>query len=226
MFQQTVPGRRMAWAWGELVLAQGEPEQALQMAEQLIGSVPGAESGQPIPALLKLKGAALVALNRLDEAADALQHAQDGARQRGARPLLWQILCALGTTYQRLGQREQAQRAYEEAHALIEALAATIDDAGLRDSFLHGALARLPKERTTAASRANPQDLQGLTAREREVALLIGRGRSNCEIAAMLVVGERTVETHVSNMLAKLGGASRRQIAAWVIEKGLLETPT
>ncbi len=215
----------MAWAWGELVLARGEPEQALQMAEQLMASTPGAESGQPIPALLKLKGAALLALNRLDEAADALKYAQDGARQRGERPLLWQILCALGTTYQRLGRREQARRAYGEAHVLIDGLAATIDDEGLRDRFLHGALARLPKEKTTATSRRASHGLPGLTARESEVAVLIGLGRSNREIATMLVVGERTVETHVSNILAKLGGASRRQIAAWVIEKGLLETP-
>ena len=61
----------------------------------------------------------------------------------------------------------------------------------------------------------------GLTAREREVAALIAEGRSNREIADALVVGERTVETHVSNVLAKLGFTSRAQVAAWAVEHRL-----
>jgi DNA-binding NarL/FixJ family response regulator len=43
----------------------------------------------------------------------------------------------------------------------------------------------------------------------------------NREIAASLVLGERTVETHVGNILAKLGFSSRRQIAMWAVETGL-----
>lgn len=46
---------------------------------------------------------------------------------------------------------------------------------------------------------------------------------SNREIADTLVVGERTVETHVSNILNKLGFNSRTQIAAWAVEKGLVQ---
>lgn len=56
----------------------------------------------------------------------------------------------------------------------------------------------------------------GLTRREREVAQLIAEGLSNREIAAALVVTERTVEGHVSNILGKLGFHSRTQISAWV----------
>jgi non-specific serine/threonine protein kinase len=60
-----------------------------------------------------------------------------------------------------------------------------------------------------------------LTSREQEVALRIAEGKSNREIADALVVGERTVEGHVSNILAKLGFRSRAQISAWVIQQGL-----
>ena len=58
----------MMWAWGEVMLAQGHPEAALRIADQLMGSAPGADRSQPLPALLKLKGEALIALGRFDSA--------------------------------------------------------------------------------------------------------------------------------------------------------------
>ena len=58
--------------------------------------------------------------------------------------------------------------------------------------------------------------------REREVAALIAQGKINREIAEVLVVSERTVESHVGNIMFKLGVHSRRQIAAWAVEKGLV----
>jgi pimeloyl-ACP methyl ester carboxylesterase/DNA-binding CsgD family transcriptional regulator len=62
-----------------------------------------------------------------------------------------------------------------------------------------------------------------LTAREREVVSLVAQGLSNREIAVALVVTERTVEGHVSNVLAKLGFRSRAQVSAWAVEQGLLK---
>jgi non-specific serine/threonine protein kinase len=58
-----------------------------------------------------------------------------------------------------------------------------------------------------------------LTRRERDVARLVARGLSNRDIAESLFVGERTVETHVGNILGKLGFTSRAQIAAWVVTR-------
>jgi predicted ATPase/DNA-binding CsgD family transcriptional regulator len=60
-----------------------------------------------------------------------------------------------------------------------------------------------------------------LTAREREVAALVADGLTNREIAAALVVTERTAETHVQNILNKLAFSSRAQVAAWAVEQGL-----
>ena len=60
-----------------------------------------------------------------------------------------------------------------------------------------------------------------LAAREREVATLIAQGKINREIAEDLVVSERTVESHVSNIMFKLGVQSRRQIRDWAVQKGL-----
>jgi DNA-binding CsgD family transcriptional regulator len=63
----------------------------------------------------------------------------------------------------------------------------------------------------------------GLTEREREVAALIAKGKSNREIAKAMTVGAKTVETYVTRILNKLGFDSRVQIATWMIEKGFNE---
>ncbi len=61
-----------------------------------------------------------------------------------------------------------------------------------------------------------------LTSREREIALLVAKGASNHEIGSRLVISERTAETHVANILNKLGFTSRSQIAAWTALRGML----
>jgi DNA-binding NarL/FixJ family response regulator len=58
---------------------------------------------------------------------------------------------------------------------------------------------------------------RALSAREWEVAVLVTRGCSNRDIADELIVSQRTVDTHVSHILRKLGLSSRAQIGAWVV---------
>jgi DNA-binding NarL/FixJ family response regulator len=216
--------RQIALAWGEFSLAQGEPGVALQMAERLLASAPGMAPGrsiQPIPHLLKLKGEALMALLRLDEAVEALEDASRGAIERNARPVLWTIHRSLGQAYQLLQRKDQARQERAAARQLIEELATSIDDVSLRDHFLREALDSFPKEKPPLTREAARQAFGGLTAREREVAALIAQGKTSREIADLLVVSERTAEVHVSNILGKLGFTSRAQIAAWVVERGL-----
>lgn len=61
----------------------------------------------------------------------------------------------------------------------------------------------------------------GLTEREREIAGLIARGRTNGEIADELVLSKRTVEKHVGNLLSKLELTNRAQLVRWALDHGL-----
>jgi DNA-binding NarL/FixJ family response regulator len=74
----------------------------------------------------------------------------------------------------------------------------------------------------TAALRAPRSAADTLTPREREVLVLIATGGTNREIGKHLGVAERTARTHVSNILAKLGLASRTQAAMWAVKEGLV----
>jgi DNA-binding NarL/FixJ family response regulator len=73
----------------------------------------------------------------------------------------------------------------------------------------------------TAALRAPKSAADELTARERDVIVLIADGATNRQIANRLGVTERTARTHVSNILTKLGLASRTQAAMWAVHHGL-----
>ncbi|HQR25442.1 MAG TPA: response regulator transcription factor [Nocardioides sp.] len=77
----------------------------------------------------------------------------------------------------------------------------------------------------TASLRAPQREQAPLTPREREVIAAIASGATNRQIARELGVSERTARTHVSNILAKLGLASRTQAAMWAVREGLVEEP-
>ncbi len=221
---QTI-GQRLVWAArADVALARGDPGQALDITERLIASAANLSSEYVIPRLWKLRGKAMAALHQTAEAETVLRAAQEASHEQGLRPLLWRVNVNLGKLYRVQRRKVEAEQAFSTAQLLIEELAANVADDHLREQFLSHATALLPQKRTLTAGRATRQAYGGLTAREREVAGLIGQGKSNHEIADMLVVGLRTVEAHVSGILSKLGFTSRAQIAVWAHEKGLGQT--
>ena len=157
--------RQIAWVWGELALAEGEPSRALQRAEHLLASAPGEQRTQPIPHLLKLKGEALVALSRFEEAMQAFEEAKRGAEMRHDRSILWRVQRSCGQLHHRLKREEQAQREYSAARQVIKALAATVDETALREHFLHTALSSFPQGKPRTSQQTAKQAFDGLTTR-------------------------------------------------------------
>jgi len=86
---------------------------------------------------------------------------------------------------------------------------------------LHPRIAQRLMAEVTAPTRGQ-DPAAALTAREMEVLQLIAQGRSNAEIADQLVITERTVKAHVSNLLGKLHLSDRTQAAVYAWREGLI----
>jgi len=91
------------------------------------------------------------------------------------------------------------------------------------EARLHPDIARkLMEQVAQQASPPHGSHFEDLTEREREVVNLVAKGCSNQEIANELVISEKTVKTHVSNILGKLQLEDRTQLAIYAIKKGLV----
>jgi len=82
-----------------------------------------------------------------------------------------------------------------------------------------GRRGRLGRDHERPGDQVSP--LRGLTAREQEVLRLLAAGRTNREIASELFIAPKTASVHVSNILAKLGAASRTEAAAIAHAEGI-----
>ncbi len=107
-------------------------------------------------------------------------------------------LFLLGVTRRRARQKRSAREAIEASLAGFEEI---------------GAAGWVEKARAELGSIGGRTREEGLTPAERRVAALVAEGRTNREVAAALFLGERTVETHLSHVYAKLGIRSRTELA-------------
>jgi DNA-binding NarL/FixJ family response regulator len=105
--------------------------------------------------------------------------------------------------------------------AEADEVAAAVRAAHRGEIHLDPAVARKLTQSLVAPDRT----ATALTPREREILVLVAQGKSNRDIAETLVISERTARTHVSNVLTKLGLASRTQAALWAVREGLAPGP-
>jgi DNA-binding CsgD family transcriptional regulator len=143
-------------------------------------------------------------LRGVAEQLEAIPYVPDAARVRR------QLARALAET----GDREGAMRELRQAHTVFARLGAEPELRATRDQLRE--LGARPPVRSLAIGAA------GLTGREVEIVRLVAGRRSNKEIGAALDISARTVSTHLSNVFAKLGVASRGELADYARAAGLL----
>jgi DNA-binding NarL/FixJ family response regulator len=106
--------------------------------------------------------------------------------------------------------------------AEAEEVARAVREAYAGEVHLDPAVTRLLARRMRE-KKAEPEPVEPLTDREKDVLRLLGQGMSNKEIAAALFISEGTARTYVSNILGKLGLASRTQAALYAVEHRIAE---
>jgi DNA-binding NarL/FixJ family response regulator len=120
---------------------------------------------------------------------------------------------------------EAGASGYVLKDAEADEVAAAVRAAHAGEVHLDAAVARLLAQRMRTKQTAPDDLVEPLTDREKEVLALLAQGLSNKEIGARLFITERTARTYVSNILGKLGLASRTQAALWAVEHKMAESP-
>lgn len=107
-----------------------------------------------------------------------------------------------------------------DPEVLVEAIRRLAEGEGVIDPSVTG---RVITEfaRRQRPVRPEPEGLEQLTSREREIIRLLAAGRSNAEIAEELFIETTTVKTHLSRVLTKTGARDRLQVAVWAHTHGL-----
>jgi DNA-binding CsgD family transcriptional regulator len=198
--------------YGEL--AKGNPEPAAALLEEALHLLRGSEDKFCLA--YGFFGLAAVAAARADPGRAArLWGAAEALREEiGVDSLSqWELHVydykgRVSAARSMLGDEGAWERAWAEGRGMSSEVAV--------EYALSGEVASAPEERPLAGEE--PDD--PLTHREREVAILVGRGLTNRQISSELYLSERTVHNHVRNILSKLGLHSRTQIAIWAARWG------
>jgi len=197
------------WRRGDLDRATGLAQESLRLREVLYDPIGSAHNVEAL-AWIAGSGRQFERAAVLLGAAAGLRRRSTGATLDGFRPM---------AEHQRDCERQARQALGEQAFraAYDRGLELPAEDAVSYALQQPQQSPKKPPARLPENSRAPAMPGGGLlTPRELQVARLVAGGRSNKQIAAELVISQRTAEGHVERILAKLGFTSRAQVAAWV----------
>jgi non-specific serine/threonine protein kinase len=193
-----------AWALGTVEFRRGHADAAAPLLAEALARFEDADDGRGVAQALE-SAAALAAARGTSAPAARLLGAAAVLRERLAAPLPAEDRAGLD--------------------AVLGRLRSVLGPDAAEGLLLAGR--SLPRPAAVAAARdllsgAPPPgaDAGALTPREREVARLVRRGRTNRQIGRELGISEKTTEVHVHHIIGKLGASSRAEIAAWVAAQG------
>jgi DNA-binding CsgD family transcriptional regulator len=195
-------------AQAEIALARGDLPTAREAVDELGATAAAYGTSGLTGAADRAAGALLLAHGQPEQALPVLLGACRTWHGCGARYDVARVRLLLAAAYSALGDADSATLELDAADAAFAELGAVSDRAAV------------------AALRGTARRLDGLTVREVEVLTCLAAGRTNREIAAALVISEKTVERHLSNIFGKLALSSRTAAAGYAYEHGLMgESP-
>lgn len=193
-------------AYIEITLAAGDLDAARDAHAELERLAEGGEGGILVAMAAQARGAVMLAQGAPSEALPALRSACHAWRQLEAPYEAARTRVLLAQACRALGDEDSATLELEAAREALARLGAQPDLARLESLEVRDAKPRL----------------RGLSERELEVLRHIAAGETNRVIAAQLVLSERTVDRHVSNIFSKLGVSSRAAATAYAYEHQLV----
>jgi DNA-binding NarL/FixJ family response regulator len=190
----------------EIMLAAGEADEARAACDEMDEIAAAYEVALLDAVAAQARGAVLLADGGAEQALVALRRAVQGWQELGAPYEAARARALLASACGELGDADSSKMELAAAREVLNTLGAT---PALAEIDARDAPVALP-------------DTHGLTARELEVMRLLAAGQTNKAIAAELVLSERTVERHVSNIFAKLGVSTRAAATAFAYEHKLV----
>lgn len=206
----------------EMSLAQHMFEQAVELAQEARSL---AQSQNVLKNTAKshwLEGQALTGMKRFDEAVVHLEKAVSITDEIQHGSLRWKIRLSLAEVLRKTGQ--SADVAIQQARTLIDQTLQSLSGSPLQTVFLASHWIKQLEELKKSPAADNPLYPAGLTRREVEVLRLVATGASNQQVADVLHISVRTVNTHMTNILNKTGCENRTAATAYAMEHNLLST--
>ncbi|HNB52777.1 MAG TPA: LuxR C-terminal-related transcriptional regulator, partial [Anaerolineales bacterium] len=204
----------------ELYLKQGSDEYAIEWAQDARSL---AEANGILKNIAKahwLEGKALAGLKRYDE---AISHLEKGVSiadnlQHGSLP--WKIRLSLADVLQKAGKSSDA--VLRRARELIEQVTHSLTGSPLQAIFLASPWLRQLEALEHPSAPPKTAYPAGLTQREVEILQLVAKGATNQQIADVLHISVRTVNTHITNILNKTGLGNRTAASAFAVQNKLV----
>jgi ATP/maltotriose-dependent transcriptional regulator MalT len=153
------------------------------------------------------QGAVLLAEGKARAALEALRNAAESWEELEVPYEVARLRVLVGLAYKEIGNGAGAEMEFDAARRTFQQLGAAPDEVGLK----------------MLTKTSAPETTSGLTAREVQVLALAASGKTNREIATELVISERTVARHMSNIFTKLNVSSRTAATVFAFEHSLVK---
>jgi ATP/maltotriose-dependent transcriptional regulator MalT len=203
----------------EMYLAQGLYEQSIEFAQEARKLAEANKILKNIAKAHSLEGQALTSKKQLDQAIAHLKLAIELADEIQHGSLRWKIRLSLADALRKAGQ--SADEVAHQIRELIDQTLQSLSGSPLQASFLASSWIKQLEELEQAHSNDKPIYPAGLTQREVEVLRLVATGASNQQVADILHISVRTVNTHMTNILNKTNCENRTAASAFAIQHNL-----